>query len=158
MSFNPYQPPTPAYDTSYTQQSPQAGGAVVTDRIVNSLRKTRPWVAFLAILGFIGSGITLLGGLGALVAASEVELGAGIGIAYLFVGAIYLIIALSLNRYATSISRLIHGGGVEELENAVDAQASFWQLAGIMTLIGMVLMVIMVVAAAAIGASVANSF
>jgi hypothetical protein len=39
------------------------GSGALTDSIVDSLSKTRPWVLFLAILGFIGAALMALGSL-----------------------------------------------------------------------------------------------
>jgi hypothetical protein len=149
MSFNPYEPPTSAYDGGYT--NPNAG-AVVSDRIVAALRKTRPWVTLLAVLGFIFGGLTALGSLAAF------SMMPAIGFAYLVVAGIYIGVSVMMLKYSNAINKLLHGGGITELEEAIDAQASFWQLAGILTLIFIVLMVIGGVMAAAIGASMMNSF
>ncbi|HLT35312.1 MAG TPA: hypothetical protein VK034_03480 [Enhygromyxa sp.] len=151
MSFNPYQAPTSAYDGSYTNHGNT--GAGVSDKTVAALRKTRPWVVLIAVIFFISTGFMVLGGLGAMA-----TLGFGFGLAYIAVGAIYLLPAIALIRYGNGINKLLHGGGVAELEEAVDAQASFWQIAGILTLIGIVLGILAMIAAVAIGASVANSF
>jgi hypothetical protein len=144
MSFNPYEPPTSAYDGNYT--NPNAG-AVVSDSIIASLRKTRPWVAFLAILGFIGAGLMVLGGLAV---ATKIP---AMGLGYLVGAAIGMIPALAMHRYAKALNKLLHGGGVPELEEAMDAQASFWQILGIFTLIYMALAVVGIGAVMVAGAS-----
>jgi hypothetical protein len=152
MSFNPYQPPTSAYDSGYTAAD---AGPIVTDRIVQGMRKTKPWVTFLAVLGFIGAGFSALGGLGMLLggASSEIPGGAGIGLAYLVIAGLYFAPALFLFRYGSSIGKMLAGGGLPELENAVESQASFWQLTGVLVIVGFVLGIVMTVAMAAVFAS-----
>ena len=153
MSFNPYQPPTRESDGSpeFSSASPEA---VVTPRIIESLRKTRPWVLLMAILGMMGAGMTFLGGLGFLVSAPP-EMPAGIGLFYFVMGGVYLVPTIMLFKYGTAINRLIYGGGVFALEEALDAQRRFWQFTGIMLIVGVVLSmlaaVLMVMAFAALG-------
>lgn len=149
MSFNPYQPPVSAYDGNYT--NPDAG-ALVSDSIVASLRKTRPWVTLLAVLSFIGGGLTMLVGLVTLTDSPAV------GFGELLLAVIYLLPGIALLRYSKAIDTLLHGGGVAELEQAVAAQASFWQLAGIMALVTIVLWVLAIIAVVTLGASLLSGF
>lgn len=144
MSFNPYQPPVSAYDGNYTNPDARA---VVSDSIVASLRKTRPWVTLIAVLSFIAGGLMVLAGLINMTQSFMA------GLVSLMFAAIYLLPGVALIRYSKAIDKLLHGGGVSELEQAVDAQASFWQLAGIITLVSMALTVVAVIAMAAFGAS-----
>lgn len=134
MSFNPYQPPTSAYDGNYTSYG-HTGGAV-SDRTVAALRKTRPWVLLIAVVSFVFTAFTLL--LGLIAMAEE---GAE-GLVFVVSAAIYVVPGLALTRYARAINKLLHGGGVAELDQSMDAQASFWQIAGIYTLIAVVLSVL----------------
>lgn len=148
MSFNPYQPPTSAYDGSYTNYGNT--GAAVSDRTVAALRKTRPWVMFIAITIFVFAGIAGLAGLAGLATSGADAIGT------LIAAGLYALPAAALLRYANAINKLLHGGGVAELEKSMDAQASFWQIAGIFMLIAMILVVIAVIAAVLIGASFAG--
>jgi hypothetical protein len=149
MSFNPYEPPASAYDGNHT--NPNAG-AVLSDAIVGSLRKTRPWVLFLAIMGFVGAGIMALV---AVLVITEIPAGS---LLYAVFAAVVGIPAFGMYRYAKAINKLLHGGGLPELEGALAAQASFWQIAGILTLIYLALIVVGSIAAAFVGASMIEKF
>ena len=151
MNFNPYQAPTSAYDGSYTNFG--NSGAAVTERTVASLRKTRPWVVLISVLTFVYGGFMVLAGLG-IMATEQV----GIGIGYIFGAAVSMLPGVALIRYGGAINKLLHGGGVAELEQAMDAQASFWQIAGIFALIGMVLIVLAIIVGIVAGAAFAGAF
>ena len=151
MNFNPYQAPTSAYDGGYSNYGSPTGA--VSERTVAALRKTRPWVVLIAVISFVFSGFVALGA----VAAMTTDL-AAVGVGYLVAAALYVLPGIALIRYGNAINKVLHGGGVAELEQAMENQASFWQIAGIYTLIGVVISVIAMVGAIAFGAAVVNSF
>ena len=132
----------------------------MTDSIVSSLRKTRPWVLLLAILGFIGSAFMVIAAVPMLLGAGMMGSGMegmdglgifgggmmiGMGVFYLILGVIYFMASLYLLRYAGSIKRAVAGMQVTDLEVALSQQASFWKLMGILTLITIVAVIAMVV-------------
>ncbi len=45
------------------------GAGAITDTVINALKKTRPWVLFLAILGFVGAALTLLVGIAVVISS-----------------------------------------------------------------------------------------
>lgn len=146
MSFNPYQPPTSAYDGSQPNFGDNYGntGAGVSDLTVAALRKTRPWVMLIGIVGLVFSGLGLLAGLISLTEGTE-------GVIVIVMMAIYLVPSILMVRYGNAINRLLHGGGVTELERSLDNQATFWQVAGIFTLVSLVGMIgLMIVGATAL--------
>jgi hypothetical protein len=134
VSLNPYQPPASA------QTDPVGTDTAVSDRIVEALRKAKPWVSLVAISGFVVAGLSLLTGLLVLLAAPEAEYSLAIAIVYLVWGGITLGAALPLHRYTRGIRKLLHGGGMAELELALEAQTRFWQLAGVITLISILML------------------
>lgn len=134
MSFNPYEPPTSAHVEVGTD-------GAVSDRIVEALRKTKPWVTVVVWSGFLVGGLSVLLGLLVLFAAPDEALSEVVGVAYLVWGGITLGGALLLARFARGIRRLLHGGGMADLESALEAQARFWQLAGVITLISLFVMI-----------------
>jgi hypothetical protein len=147
VSFNPYQPPASAHvDAAGTD-------AAVSHRIVEAMRKTKPWVSLVAILGFVLSIVWVLLGLAVLLGSPEDD-AAAVGISFLVWGGIMLGAAIPLRRFGRGIRKLLHGGGMADLELALEAQARFWQLAGVITLISFALLlvttVILVVAAAVV--------
>ena len=69
----------------------------------------------------------------------------------LLMALIYFFVSLYLLRYAGAIKRAVTGLNVADVEAALEAQASFWKLAGIMTLVGVVLYLVMVIGLAVMG-------
>jgi hypothetical protein len=135
LSFNPYQAPA-------TAEADAVGtDAAVSHRIVESLRKAKPWVSLVAFSGFMIGGSSVLLGLMVLFFAPEEELSGVVGIGYLVWGGITLGAAIPLRRFGRGIRRLLHGGGMAELEYAIEAQTRFWQLAGVTTLISLILLI-----------------
>jgi hypothetical protein len=119
----------------------------VTPAMVLALGQTRPWVLFLAIVGFIGAGLMIVGGLGvaavmgfagALAGSAGGELGGmgaamglGLGALYLAFGVLYLFPSLFLWRYAAGIRAMLGADPVGGMESALRAQKSFWKFVGI---------------------------
>lgn len=144
-----------------TVRDVNGGGGLMTDSIVGSLRKTRPWVLLLAILGFIFSALTVIVSVPMLLGSSMMGgmdgmdgLGVfgggmmiGMGVLYLVFGVVYFMASLYLLRYAGSIKRAVAGMQVSDLEIALSQQASFWKLMGILTLISIVAVIVMLVVA-----------
>ncbi len=165
-SQNPYQPPAadPAADAS---AQPTSGG--FTPLMVRHLSETKPWVRLLSILLFVSAGLMALAGggsalvmaIGAAVSEGEgfFELFAGIalGVIYFVMAVLYIPPALYLHRYAGSIEIVKGGGGAKAIETALGHQRSFWRFVGILTLIGMAVGVLGVLAALIIPAVVAIS-
>lgn len=137
------------------------GAGAITDTVINALKKTRPWVLFLAILGFFGAALTLLVGIAVVISSMmignldgmDAEIAPfgsgmmiGVGVLYAAMAVIYFMSALYLLRYAGAIKRLSSSLSVADLEAALEQQASFWKLIGILVLISIVLMVVMLLA------------
>lgn len=141
-----------------TVRDVSGGNGVMTDAIVGALSKTRPWVLLLAILGFIGAAFTALAaipmmmggammgnmeGMDAEIAPFGTGMMIGLGALYLISAIIYFIASLYLLRYAGAIKRLVSSLSVVDLEDALQRQASFWKLMGILALVTVVLVIIM---------------
>lgn len=133
------------------------GSGLLSERVVASLRKTRPWVLFIAVLGFIfaafmliasipmflGGGMMGMDGMGAGLAGTGFMV--GMGLMYLLLAAIYFIASLYLLRYASAIKRAVIGLNISDMESALEAQASFWKLVGILSIVSIVLMIVFMV-------------
>ena len=115
------------------------GGSGLSPRATDLLRQTKPWARFIAIIMFIGAGFMLIGGLGFMVAMSNVSSRNGppaaLGLVYLAMGALYITPALFLNRFASGIANLLMRNRMSDLEETLSAQKSFWKFMGIMTLV-----------------------
>ena len=101
---------------------------------MRAMSETRPWVTFLAVLGFIGAGFMVLAALVMVFAApAEVPGGSFLGLIYVIPAVLYGVGANLLYRYRASIASLQAGYGVEALENALEHQKSFWRFTGLTT-------------------------
>ena len=142
--------------------TPGYGGALQFSNIViQALERTRPWVRFLGILGFVIAafmiGLGLLGGAG--LALDRNPLGVFVFIFYPTLGMLYVTAAVLLTRYANNIGQFLNSRRETDLAAALDAQRGFWKFAGIIgivaiviTLVSIPLFVILGVAAALGGA------
>jgi hypothetical protein len=120
------------------------GEVFASSRAIDMLRGTKPWVRFLSIFAFVIGGLMIVGGASMSLMLSR---GGGPGIrsaiigggAYLVFGLIAIVFGLYLFRFASSIAALLVTNHSEHLEKALEAQRSFWRLAGIMTIVLLVL-------------------
>ncbi|MDP2877579.1 MAG: DUF4339 domain-containing protein [Holophaga sp.] len=135
---NPYAAPQAEV---YGARMSGASQGQVSPSIVALLRQTKPWVRLLAVLGFIGIGLMLVGSFAMLALGSSFGKGlpAGFGfgmmLAYMLMAGIQLPAVLFLNRYASRIASLVNSNSPSDLEEALSAQKSFWRYIGILTLI-----------------------
>ncbi len=125
----------------------------ISDAMIESLRGTKPWTTFMAIMLFIITAFTLLGTIGMIIGglamtmmgADKVSDGASsvflvIGVVYLLLTVIYFLLGFYLIKFSTAIGRLLMSGQSAEMANALEQQRKFWKLTGIMTIVGIVLM------------------
>jgi hypothetical protein len=132
---NPYQ--APVAEAQPTEAHPLEGANITTTMITN-LRQTRPWIRFLATLGFVYIGLFVLIGVGFVVTilltssfGDEQLPFVGIGFVYLVIAAIGFLPVRFLHRYAVSLKRLLNEGGTQTFEDAIRHQKSFWKFVGI---------------------------
>ena len=132
-----------------------SGEFSVSDNMLESLRATRPWVKFLAILGFIVCGLMALAALAVLGGAGGKEgpmasVGPALAVVYLLLVLLYFMPCLYLYKYAGAISRIAESGQAA-MEDALARQKSFWKFMGILTAIVLVIEVIGILAAVFLG-------
>lgn len=135
-----------------------SGEGLFSNRIIASLRRTRPWVLVIAILGFISSVLIVLTALPLLLGGTQLygDLNTGIGSSFMMgMGGFYLGIAavtffasLHLVKFASAIKRALNSLSATDLEDALERQASFWKLVGILSLLSVVFAVIAIVGVA----------
>jgi hypothetical protein len=143
--MNDYDPfRAPAADLGAKQRTAQLPGdmaAAVPAEVIEALRQTKPWVAFLGWTSIVMMGLMVLGGLTmsavSLVAGPSQKAGlpAWIGLPYLALAGIYLFPTVMMLRYSGAIRRLTAGGGVDALIDALQRQKAFWKFIGIMTIV-----------------------
>jgi hypothetical protein len=160
-----YSPPAAAPAATIAYSSPNAGDVLFTARAMQSLVDTRPWVRLVSILMFIGVALTVLGAaltlLGAAAAGSRAGAGAGAALLLpalmnLGIGVLYFFPAMYLSRYAGRIAELTAMRREDKLEQAIDAQRSFWKFVGIMIIISILLVLVVVVLMVVLGVAASS--
>lgn len=152
---NPYQAPSGFFSSSQPSYFSSEADAGITPKIVEMLAKTQPWVRFLSVLGFIGFALTMVMALGVLmVGVSRTDFGmVFISVLNAIFGLVYLFPSVYLSRFASDIQRLRSTLRVQDLEEALESQKSFWRFAGIATLFTVVLSIGVLAIIAASGAA-----
>ncbi len=120
--------------------------AEVSTRTIELLNQTRPWVQLIGILLWIGTVIiafvAVFGVIGAIMAGHAGGFFiAAIQVVVLFV---YGLLARSLTTYASHINRLNVSERIEDLEEAVASQKTFWKTVGIITVIYLIMIIVIV--------------
>ncbi len=131
---------------------------MVSEEMLGALRSTRPWVMFLAILGFVVLAFMILGSLFLIVVGNVMThqanmpafFGPGIGVVELLLALVYLFPCLYLLRYGIAIGN-IPGSGQDAMEQALKQQKSFWKFMGILMIILLALYVLIFIGAIAFG-------
>ena len=150
---------TPKSDVSGNTIGNNNSGNTITTGIVDQLKRTRPWVLLISIIGFIftvfmaiasvgmlfGGGAMMSGMGGAQAAGLPNGMFMGMGVMYLVMTILYFVISLYLLKYAGAIKKFVASGTSQDMEHALKHQASFWKLVGILTLVTIVLMIVMMV-------------
>jgi hypothetical protein len=147
-----YEPATASPMLAY--EAPGGEATPVTPRTVELLKLTRPWVLTMTILMFLGAGLILMGAI-AMIFIGFLGGGRG-GVAPLGVGAAYLAMAalfaappVFLARYYSRIGYLMRLRRAVDLEQALEAQKSYWKCIAIMSLVFIGLYIVVVVVAVA---------
>jgi hypothetical protein len=125
----------------------------ITQPMLLSLRQTKPWVMLVSVIGFIYIGISVFFSVVAMFIFSQFnDTGSFVSSSMLVVmnilmGILYFFSSLFLFKFASSIGRLLDGGGATEMEQALSNQKSFWKFVGMLVIIAIILGVLGVVAA-----------
>ena len=133
---------------------------VITQQAHEFLDQTRPWIRFVSIVIFVVAAMMAVAAV-AMVAlamagvisrstASNPFGAVGIVIAaffYLMMACVYIAPGVFLHRYASAMRRFKETCAPEALEDAFKHQRSFWRFVGILTAIGLVIMLLVLVVA-----------
>jgi len=125
----------------------------VLNYIMKSLRATKPWTRLLSILGFIGTGLTVIVGLGIILGRNFFPMPPDapplvfLGIFYVLTSVLYLVPSIWLSRYSSAIASFLKGGDSVQLGNAIAYQKSFWKFVGILVLVSLIFMIVGIIAA-----------
>ncbi len=128
-------------------------GSGITDTMLVQLRATRPWVLLVAVVLIIFAVFMLLGTAGIILAGVAMSMGgeaAGAPMAiFLVIGAIYgvgaityMLMGIYLAKYSSAISTAVTTGHAQDMTQALEQQRKFWKVAGIVTLIMLLITVV----------------
>ena len=155
-------PDDPFAAPSSTIADPSGSSGMVSPGVVETLRRTKGWVRFLAVLGFAGAGLMVLaavamavmGAAGGTMGDGELPAAFFVGYAFFLVlmAFLYVVPSLRLLRYASGIARLEVQRDAGMLENALEQQRAFWRFVGIAAIVVLVVYALFLVAAIAAGA------
>jgi hypothetical protein len=163
---NPYAAPGARQVQS---QAPTEAG--VSARTIDLMRRTRPWVVFLAVLGAIGSVFLIIGALAALAlggAATKAMMGSDVDLAgaptwlpmamaavYVIIALLYVMPVIKMFKYSGAVKSLVRTRSLRDLESALEHQRSFWKFIGLTTAVFMAVYVLIGILAAGFGAAAA---
>ncbi|HKV98163.1 MAG TPA: hypothetical protein VJR90_11840 [Gammaproteobacteria bacterium] len=126
---------------------------IISEAALGYLKSTSPWVTFLAVMAFIGTAFMVLASLfmfaGSALGRADprlpVVLFVLLGSVYIVASVFFLLIpGILLIRYSSAISR-VAGSGQKALEDALARQKSFWEYAGIFTIVMLAIDVLMLI-------------
>jgi MFS family permease len=165
---NPFQSP----DANTEIVKPLVSQGALTDTMMKYLSDASPWLRFMGIMGFIGSGFMVLGGLVSIVIMPFIVSALEEASSFLsgFIGALSLMIvyalymigvgaliffpALFTYRFGAKIRSYVLTNSEGELEQAFRNNRSLWKFNGILTIIGIAIIPVSII----IGIVVAVAF
>ena len=163
--------------TDINFSSDQQADLIITSDTKYFLHTAARWANFIAIIGFIGAGFIVLCALIILVSGSVVSqtssqyggssaglmgafaaLGSGVvAIFYLLLAVFYFFFAFYLFRFASSGKKAVLFNNNTEMSKSIESLKSFFKLWGIVTIIGIALGIVAVVAAIIFAAALGMS-
>jgi hypothetical protein len=136
--YNPYQSP----ESPIVPETQQNTGVMLSEKMLRYLNDASPWLQFIGILGYIGSGLLIVGGIfGAvgLSAASFFELGDFpfwiIALIYIPLGVLFFFPAHFAFNFGRKIRNYRFSNSIEDLELAFKNNKSLWKFYGIICII-----------------------
>jgi len=171
-TVNPYQSP----EAVIVPEKPLAVQAALTETMLLYLKGAAPWLQFMGVLGFIGSGLTALWGF-AMIAlvplmrqvwdkVPELDvvgnfMGAAFGgtLAFFCIGAAVLLFfpALFTYRFGGKIRDYLRTGMERELEQAFKNNRSLWKFLGIISIVELAFVPMMIIGGIIVAVAVAFS-
>jgi hypothetical protein len=138
---NPWR--SPGTEASAAQDS--SGAGVLTGAMIRYLREASPWLRFIGILGFIGSGLLALGGIVftfLIVLVSELAgefggilVGSFVGVLYIVLGLLSFFPAKFSYSFGSKIHHYVLSNSDKDLEDAFKNNKSLWKFLGILAIV-----------------------
>jgi hypothetical protein len=154
---NPYQIPQAEIEPVKALVS----GGLLTETMLKYLKAASPWLRFIGILSYIGSGFMALGGLTAMIIIPIIGrfddipsvfgnfsggMGAAFGAFYLVVGMVMFIPARFLYKLGSKTRSYFLSHADKDLEEAFKNHKSFWKFCGICAIIQLAFIPVAIVA------------
>jgi hypothetical protein len=137
-SYNPYQSP----ESPIVPETPQNTGVMLTEKMLRYLSDTSPWLQFIGILGYIGSGLLVVIGIFGTIgfsAISFLELGDFpfwiLAIIYIPMGVLCFFPAHFAFNFGRKIRNYRFSNSIDDLELAFKNNKSLWKFYGIICII-----------------------
>jgi hypothetical protein len=139
--LNPYAEPRAVEKKRPKKKAQGAERDPAMDALQESFRRTRPWISFFTVLGYIGAGALVLLGILTVVTPTRGpvnEYRTLLLFVYLAAAVIYSFISARLGRYRESIDDVLRSDGELHLVAlAIERQREFWALVGWVTIVAM---------------------
>ena len=143
---NPYQSP----EAQIVPQAKQSSGVELTVNMLKSLDDASPWLRFIGVLGYIGAGISVFTGVAATLgmsnASSTIDLPGELGtlfstlfLIYIPAGVIMFFPAHFTYKFGQKIRNYKFTNSIEDLEEALKNNKSFWKFTGILCIVSLAL-------------------
>ncbi|MDR1839781.1 MAG: hypothetical protein LBQ93_09410 [Treponema sp.] len=138
---NPYQSP----ETPIVPETTQNSGVLMTETMLQYLYEASPWLRFVGIIGYIGSGMAVLFGIifAFSTALASSFLGDDLGVfpSWIFVllyipfGVLFFFPAHFTFNFGRKLRNYRFNSSIEDLELAFKNNKSFWKFIGIITIV-----------------------
>ncbi|MDR0475663.1 MAG: hypothetical protein LBH43_18575 [Treponema sp.] len=164
-TVNPYQSP----EASAQAIEPIVSQGGLTESMLKSLGGASPWLRFMGIMGFIGSGFMVLGGISSLavmplMSDSLSELGgmfdglssfapfiAVYAVYFMGAGVLMFFPALFTYRFGDKIRNYIRTNSLTELEQAFQNNKSLWKFNGILMIVALAIFPVIIIISIIVG-------
>jgi hypothetical protein len=160
-ALNPYKSP----ETAAVPEKPLTAQGILTETMLLYLKGASPWLRFIGVLGFVGTGFSALGGVIFLVAVplmgqvwneipgfesfSAGMVGAvfsgGMGVFIIGASALMFFPSLFVYRFGEKIRSYLGTGADRDLEQAFKNNKSLWKFYGIICIIYLAFVPLMVI-------------
>lgn len=127
----------------------------ISEKAIQSLRETRPWISFMGIVGFVMCGFLILFSFFMIIVSSNLPSyahgnglpGAISFVIYLIAAVVSFFPALYLYNYGQKLKDYLAIGSQESLEQAMDMQKRYYQFIGILSIIYLAFLAIFILIA-----------
>jgi len=153
-AINPYQSP----ETAAVPAPSLAAQGSLTENMLLYLKAASPWLRLVGILGFIGTGLTVLWGLVSLIVIPLVTdawdemtgilgaiLGGSIALIFIGLGAFMFFPSLFIYRFGERIRAYLRTGTDQYLEQAFRNNKSLWKFIGIVCVINLAFLPLVII-------------